>query len=363
MTSHDHGGNVFAVARHLGVRPEELLDFSASINPLGMPAVVREAIINGVGRLVHYPDAYAQPLREALAGYHSLEPSQISPSNGSTELIYLLPRLLPGKRALVVAPAFSEYANALTAAGWDLEYHSLAADDGFSLDLASLDGCLSKGFDLLFFCNPGNPTGRLYTRDEIGAVADICGRCGTFMALDEAFIDFCEEEASMVADLVAAKKGMVLRSMTKFYAIPGLRLGYAAASAELSARIAELRGPWSVNVLAQEAGLAALSDSEFRRRSIDLVSAERARLSGRLAAIPGLRVFQGGANYLLAKLKRGESAACLREELLTQRILIRDCSSFHGLDGSFIRVAVRSPDENDRLADSIAEALVKNSCR
>ncbi len=358
MTSNDHGGNVFAVARHLGVRPEELIDFSASINPLGMPETVLTAIINGIGRLVHYPDAYAQPLREALAVYHSLEPSQISVSNGTTELIYLLPHLLSGKRALVVAPAFSEYANALTAAGWHPEYHCLAADDAFRLDLASLDKRLSQGFDLIFFCNPGNPTGRLYSRDEIGAVADICDCYGTLMVLDEAFIDFCGEEASMIEDFVTAGKGIVLRSMTKFYAIPGLRLGYAAASTELSARLAQLRGPWSVNVLAQEAGMAALSDAEFRRRSIDLVSVERERLWGRLAAIPGLRVFQGAANYLLMKLMCGKSAACLREELLSQRILIRDCSSFHGLDGSFIRTAVRSTFEDDRLAASLGEALV-----
>ncbi len=359
MTSHEHGGNVFAVARHLGVSPEELLDFSASINPLGMPVAVREAIISGVDRLVHYPDAYAQPLREALAEHHSLEPSQITVSNGTTELIYLLPRLLPGERALIIAPAFSEYANALTAAGWDVKYHSLSAEDGFTLDLASLEKRLSEGFDLLFFCNPGNPTGRLYSRDEIGAVANICIRCGTLMVLDEAFIDFCEEEASMVANFVSASKGIVLRSMTKFYAIPGLRLGYAAASEGLSARLATLRGPWSVNVLAQDAGMAALSDTDFRRRSIIQVSVERENLRERLSAIPGLKVFKGGANYLLLKLLRGKSAACVREELLFHRILIRDCSSFHGLDGRFIRVAVRSAGENIRLTASIAEILGK----
>lgn len=358
MKVFDHGGRVFAVARQLGVSPEDILDFSASINPLGIPATVRDAVQNALVQAVHYPDSEATALRQALALHHGLAPEQFCVGNGSTELIYLLPRLPEGgrKRALLIAPTFSEYGYALQQAGWEVAQLVLSDDDGFVLPLAALAERLRSGCDLLFFCNPGNPTGRLYLRDEVAAVADLCRKEGTFLVVDEAFMDFCEDESAK--HLVAAGgAGVVLRSMTKFWALPGLRLGYAMASAAVTARLAAIRPPWSVNHLAQAAGLAALADHDYQRRTLAGTGSARTSMAERLAALPDVRVVPAAANYLLVKLPGYLTAPVLQERLLGQRMLIRDCSSFQGLGERFVRLAVRGVMENDLLLSVMEQEI------
>lgn len=352
----DHGGTVFAVARSLGVSPDAMLDFSASINPLGPPAGVREAVTAAFDRLVHYPDSTAAELREALARRHNLFPENICVANGSTELIYLVPRLAGGARGLVVAPPFSEYAKSLARAGLEVDYLDLFPADGFALSLDLLDRRLADGYDLLFLANPGNPTGALIPRHEIAEVICMCRRRGTFLVLDEAFMDFREEESA--TPLAAQGDGaVVLRSMTKFYAIPGLRLGYAVGSEAVIARLSSLREPWSVNTLAQAAGLACLADSDYPARTLALVERERARLSAGIGALPGLAVYPSAANYFLVRIDAGPTARELAARLLAERVLIRDCSSFRGLSERFFRVAVRGAGENMRLLELLGQVF------
>lgn len=360
MTStFDHGGTVFAVARDLGVRPEDLLDFSASINPLGPAPGVREAVTAAFDRLVHYPDSQAVELREALARHHGLPPECICVANGSTELIYLLPRLAGGRRGLVVSPPFSEYARSLTLAGWEVGYLDLSPEDGFVLSEALLDQRLAEGWDLLFLANPGNPTGSLIPRNEMVRIHRLCRAHGVFLAVDEAFMDFREEE-SVTGQLARLGGGVVLRSLTKFHAIPGLRLGFAVAAQEDAIRLTEQRAPWSVNTLAQAAGIATLADGEYAARTRRLVEEERAVLAAGLAAIPGVRVYPSAANYLLAELTVGPSVPELAGALLRQRILIRDCSSFRGLGDRFFRVAVRSRADNECLLAALASVFSRD---
>jgi len=355
-TNFTHGGNVFAIARSLGVAPEEMLDFSASINPLGPPPGVREAVTAAFDRLGHYPDSGCTELAVALARRHGCADDNVCVGNGSTELIYLLPRVVAGKRALLVAPTFAEYALALSQAGWEFDRFLLSGGDGFSLDLALLREALKREYGLLYLCNPGNPTGRLYGREEVAQLLEVCRRAGTLLVVDEAFMDFCPDE-SVTGPVIESGAGVVLRSLTKFYAFPGLRLGYALAAAPLAGRLAELRMPWSVNTPAQAAGLAALADEVFAVRSRSFVAAERAFLLKGLEKLPGVRVWPGAANYLLARLEAGMTAAALQERLLSGRILIRDCANFEGLDGHFFRVAVRTREENERLLKALAAIL------
>lgn len=352
MTAFDHGGTVFAVARQLGVPPEELFDFSASINPLGPVPGVREALASAFGRSVHYPDSAATALTAALADYHDLTPANVCVGNGSTELIYLLPLLVAGRRGLIVAPPFSEYGKSLRRAGWEVDYLDLTAADGFRLAPAQLAGRLAAGYDLLLLGNPGNPSGTLLSRTEMAAIAELCRRHGTFLAIDEAFMDFCEEESAK-GMLVERGGGVVLRSLTKFFAIPGLRLGYALGAPALIARLAALREPWSVNTLAQVAGLASLADPDYRRRTLALIDGERRWLTTALAALPGLCPYPAAANYLLVEIVAGPAAGVVARELLGERLLIRDCSSFRGLGERFFRVAVRSREENERLVAAL----------
>ena len=355
-TNFDHGGNVFAIARSLGVRPEDILDFSASINPLGPAPGVRDALSALFDRIVHYPDSDCAELREALARVHGVEPANICVANGSTELIYLLPRLAPGKRALVITPCFSEYAKALMRDGWSVDRFQLASADGFTLPLERLEKSIRKGYDLLILGNPGNPTGRLYRLSEVEALFGLCRGAGCFLVIDEAFIDFCEEESAK-HHAAAIEGSIVLRSLTKFYALPGLRLGYAVASAMTIARLAAIREPWSVNTPAQEAGLASLADTGYSVATRKFVAAERTHLSARLAAIPGLQPFPSAANFLLVEAVRGPSAGELAGRLHEELILIRVCTDFPGLNDRFFRVAVRSRNENERLVATLATTV------
>lgn len=355
-TDFEHGGNVFAVARSLGIAPEELCDFSASINPLGMAPGVREAVMGSFNRLLHYPDSEAAVLRSALAALHGVTDQNICVANGSTELIYLAPRLVEGKRGLVIAPPFGEYAKALELAGWSVDYHELRPADGFDLDLERLREQMGDGYDLLFLGNPGNPTGRLVSRAEVQALIDACLSAGTFLVLDEAFMDFCEEGSAK--ELVCRNdRAVIFRSLTKFYALPGLRLGCAIGSPRVINRLQALRGPWSVNGVAQVAGLASLADGEYRERTLAAVTKERESLLDGLGRIAGLKPYPSAANYLLVEIAQGPDAGELCRKLLSERILLRNCASFAGLDNRFFRVAVRSREENVRLLATLAAAL------
>jgi threonine-phosphate decarboxylase len=355
-TPFEHGGNVFAVARDLGIPPSEILDFSANINPLGPAPGVRDALQDAFGSLVHYPDSGCTGLREAVAVSHGVKPSNICMANGSTEMIYLLPRLAAGKRALIIAPSFSEYARALLRDDCHVEYLALGSTDGFALPPALLQERLHAGFDLCIIGNPGNPSGRLYPLAEVGEFLRICRAAGSLLVLDEAFMDFCEEESAK--HMAAETEGIiVLRSMTKFYAMPGLRLGYAVASEAIIERLASLREPWSVNTPAQAAGLVSLADGEYAAATRRMVAAERQHLMAGLSSIPGLRPFPSAANFVLVQIDLGPAAGELAGRLMGERILIRNCANFTGLDDRFFRVAVRGRGENERLLNALAAAM------
>ncbi len=350
----EHGGDIYGIARELGLAPGELLDFSASINPLGFPPGLPSALSQALAEVVHYPDRRCTALREELAAYHGLSPAQILVGNGSTELIYLIPRALRPRRGLIVAPAFGEYDKALRAAGAEVRWHVTAEADGFTLR-----GPLDPGAaELVFLANPASPSGALVPPEEMAAVVRRLTARGAVAVLDEAFIDFVEE-ASLKHALSRVPGLMVLRSFTKFFGIPGLRLGYLLGAAELVARVGAVQEPWSVSTLAQAAGRACLAEADFMARSRRMVAEARERFQGQLAGLPGLRVFPSAANYLLLKLAQpGLDAATVRRRLLARGLIIRDASNFRGLNERFVRVAVRRPEENDRLVAALAEILL-----
>ncbi|MDD2542547.1 MAG: aminotransferase class I/II-fold pyridoxal phosphate-dependent enzyme, partial [Desulfuromonadaceae bacterium] len=194
--SYDHGGNIFTVARTLGVVPDQILDFSASINPLGMSSLVRKALICSLDSLVHYPDTSHKELKQTLARFHGLSPAHFTIANGSTELIYNLPAMLSGKKALIISPSFSEYVRALNQHHWETQHFILTPESNFSIDTEKLERALADGVDALFICNPGNPNGTLYPQRVIENIYRLCLAAGTFLVLDEAFMDFCEEASS-----------------------------------------------------------------------------------------------------------------------------------------------------------------------
>jgi len=352
----DHGGNIFTMARHLGISAAGIADFSASINPLGLSPAVKAAIIDSLESLVHYPDAGHHELKQALAAFHGLSPATMVVANGSTELIYRLPGLLKGRRALIVSPAFSEYGHALAQHHWEAQPFILTAKDDFALDLEALERVLSEGYDALYLCNPGNPSGQLYPLAVVEQVYRLCRVNGTFLVLDEAFMDFCEE-ASAKQLITAGDNAVVLRSMTKFFAIPGLRLGYAIANEAVATRLDAAGGPWNVNTLAQVAGMAAIRDTEYIRQTREFIRQERAYLVEQLSRFPMLTAYPSDANFLLVQITNGMSAGELKERLLPDRMLIRDCGNFVGLSPHFFRIAVRTREENERLLGCLERIL------
>jgi len=348
-----HGGDVYHLARTLGLELSELLDFSANINPLGFPPGIPGAIQEALPEIVHYPDRRCLELRQDLAAYHDLDSGQILVGNGSTELIYLAARALKPQKALIVAPAFSEYEHALNAAGVPVEYQITTEAQNFTLE-GPLD---PQGADLVFLAQPASPSGVLLRPELLAEVAARLDVAGVMLLLDEAFVDFVEE-ASFKTHLAQFPRVLILRSFTKFFAIPGMRLGYLLAAPESISRLAPLQEPWSVNTLAQAMGRTCLEDREYMARSRALIREEKEFLFQGLASLPGLKTFPSEVNYLLVKLARpGFTAAALRQALLPHRVVIRDASNFRGLDERFIRVAVRSRGENQRLLEALREVL------
>lgn len=353
----DHGGTVIATARKIGVDPESILDFSASINPLGISETVYSAIVDSISNIIHYPDNSHFTLSNILSQHHSIATGCFTVGNGSTELIYSIPAMLANGRnkALLIAPAFSEYSKALLLNNWQVEYFILNPANLFAIDVARLAESLSFGYDVLFLCNPGNPTGRLYSQDVVRQIMDVCINSGTFLVIDEAFMDFCEEY-SMKQTVTACDNAILLRSMTKFYGIPGLRLGYAISSEKNAGRLAQVIKPWSVNTLAMAAGVAALQDESYSRRTLEYNIRERCYLCDGLTKIQQLKVYESSANYLLVEIVYGNiTLKELCSSLLSDLIMVRDCSTFVGLSDRFFRVAVRSNEDNRRLLVALAK--------
>jgi len=353
MNLFDHGGGAQQLAAELGRPTAAILDFSASINPLGIPAGVRSAVLAALDESVHYPESRAESLLAALASHHRLEPRYFLAGNGSTPLFYHAARTLRPRRALVVRPAFSEYERSLLQAGTRVDPLELDPEQGFALDPAELLHRVTPETDLVLLGSPGNPGGVGIPPETVLSLAHAL-REQALLAVDEAFVDFCPE-ASVLPRVADHANLLVFRSLTKFYAIPGLRAGYLAGSPPCVANLAAAAEPWSLSTLAIAAARACLDEEEYRRRTLQLIPALRHELAVGLERL-GLTVFPSVANYLLARLPAGESAV-VAERLRGEGILIRPCGNFPPLDGRYLRVAVRTAAENAILLAELERVL------
>lgn len=354
----EHGGNIGEISRHFGIDPEKIIDFSASINPLGYPHGVKEAILETFDAVLHYPDIDSFELVNSLSRYHGVDRNCILTGNGSTEFMYLLPMVVKPKRALIVTPAFGEYEKGLKIAGTAVEYFPTFRDAGFSINTDLLRRRLSEGFDILYLCNPANPTGRLVPKEMVRTVLARAEDTRTMCVVDEAFIDFVEEES--VKNEIHDFPGLiVLRSMTKFFGLPGLRAGYVIGPASHVEAMKKQQTPWTVNALVQKAAAAALKDKGYIARTRAYVAAERECLRSALNKIPGLTAFESAANFLLVFLDGtiGFGSTELRRRLIPEGVLVRDCNSFHGLGDRYIRVAVRKNNENKALVEALKRIM------
>ena len=363
--NHVHGGNVYAWARERGRTLTGVLDYSANINPLGLSERVREAITQSVEQVIHYPDVEAALLKTAISSYYQVDTAHITAGNGAVELLYVLAHSLRPKRVLIPVPAFCEYERAARAAGAHIEYAYLSPENNFHLDVNWLCERL-HGVDMVFIGNPSNPTGTLLTVSQLERLLFAAKQTKVIVVVDESFMDFiiADEDHTCRPLLKKYDNLVILHSLTKFYAMPGLRLGFALTNPDLTARLHLAKDPWNVNCLAQTAGVAALNDVDYRQQSRGLLSVEKDLFYRQLAELPGLNVYPPSVNFILiGTTGTGVTAAVLREALLEHKLLIRDCSNYPGLSPYFIRVAVKQPEQNRRLIRSLQTILAAETKR
>lgn len=354
MTESGHGGNLKQLAQEAGRPPGDILDFSANINPLGLPDWLRPLISRQISNLVHYPDPDAAALCHAAAQRYHTTPDEVLTGNGSAELLNLLAQTAVSRRAIIPIPSYSDYTRAARIAGMEIIEYPLLEADGFKLDPARLSPLLNTPATV-FIGQPNNPTGQLCPAPALRALA--IAHPDSLFIVDEAFGDFVEAFDSLIVNRPA--NVVVLLSLTKIFAIPGLRLGCAIADAGIARKVREHQPLWSVNTLAQAVGVAALQDADYVTRSRTLVSRERAWLTTELRQLPGLVIYPGSANFLLARLTDpAHDAPSLAKRLLTEQgIAIRSCANFHGLTSHFFRLAVRTHAENEMLIEALHNIL------
>ena len=319
-----HGGNIFEVARRLHLDWRSLTDFSANINPLGPAPGVHAAIVGALNRIVHYPEKEPVELKVILAKKWSVDPSQILLGNGATDLIYFLARVFRGTVACLHVPVFSEFHRAFADAGL------VEGDD--------VNAWPTSG--LLVITRPENPTGRMH---DVADLTEWLMGTSNPVLIDESFIEF-SGQPSLIRLIEQRPNLIILRSLTKFYALPGLRIGALVASRDFVRQWQEVREPWQVNVLASAAAIAALNDDEHALNSMIFVDGERDWLFHRLRTLQDVTAHRSHANFIYLQLRY--PAAFLSDYLLERNILIRNCAGWPGVHGESVRVAVRTREEN-----------------
>jgi threonine-phosphate decarboxylase len=355
-----HGGDRDAAAARYGVDADSLVDLSANVNPLGPPPALLTALRDGAAdaaALQRYPEPTYRALRRSIARTLAVDPESIVVGNGAAALLEAALALGQPRSCVVPVPAFSEYARALTAVGIEAVAVPLAADSDFALDPARfVDAVRRSGAKVAIVTNPHNPSGALTSRArmlELAAALELLG-CRTIV--DEAFIDYAPQES--VTDVAARSENVIcVRSLTKFFAVPALRVGYAVAAPDTARDLRARLPSWPVTTLAADAVAAALGDRDFAERSLRTNAVERARLLDGLTKV-GLRVIPPAANFVLVELPARLSSAVVTERLAREfGILVRDCGSYDGLSGEWLRVAVRTRAESERFVAALGALL------
>ena len=342
QTENRHGGDIYG-----GIA----LDFSASVSPLGTPRSVTDAIERALPELYRYPDPYCRTLVQTISEYEGVPKNFVLCGNGASELIYAYCGAVRPKRAMELAPTFSEYSLALRRTGCEVVRFALKQEENFDLRENFLPILAREKIDALFLCNPNNPTGRLVADDLLEEILRICREKNIALFVDECFLSLSDGGVDLTPSLSDFPQLFILKAFTKSFGMAGLRLGYGlSADGALLRKMSAAVPPWNVSALAQAAGVAALGDAEFLERNRAVIRAERPRLEERLREL-GFWVCPSQANYILF---RGEAG--LADRLRERGAAIRDCANFEGLGPGWYRAAVRLREENDALLDAMRRA-------
>ncbi len=340
-----HGGDIYSAQSTVEGR---IYDFSANINPLGIPESVKKAAAFSLEQCVHYPDPLCRELTASIAEREGVPSSYICCGNGAADLIYRIIYALRPSKGMVLAPTFAEYELALRAAKADVVYCALSEDSDFCLDTSILSQIKQEKPNILFLCNPNNPTGQTIERSLIFSILKCCKECGTLVVIDECFGDFLDdfEEYTLVPYLKEWDHLLILKAFTKMYAIPGLRIGYSLCSnEEINEKVLDAGQAWSVSIPAQSAGTAAAKDREWTVKTRSYLQKQRKTLSDGLRKAR-FKVWEPKANYIFFKIPNDVSID-LKEEFKKQGILIRSCANYPTLDERYFRIAVKTEQENE----------------
>jgi threonine-phosphate decarboxylase len=355
-TARTHGGNIYEAARRYGFAEKRIIDFSSNVNPLGPSSAAKRAAKKALSSIDRYPDPDMRELRRTIARYFGVKSEHVVCGNGSNGLIHLIPRVFRPRKALIPFPTFTEYSAAVEDAGGEVVPFPLREREGFRVDPIEMSFAL-KGVDMAFLCNPNNPTGQIIPKAEMLDIVRSALQQGVRLVVDEAFMDFIDAD-SIIKEAVESSHLICLRAFTKFFGMPGLRIGYAVSDERTIAALRAGQEPWTVSIPAEHAAIAVLGDWAYINKTRRLIEKERDRLLSSFRILPGVETFPCSANFIFIKLTSMDGPTFI-DKLGERGMLVRGCSSFPGLDGRHIRIAVRTGRENKRLIKAFRELLVR----
>ena len=358
---HFHGSDLEKIEQIYGIKKEDIVSFSANVNPLGLPPSLAADLPLHMNVICQYPDREYTQLRSVIASYCDTSPEYIMVGNGSTELISLFIKMIAPKKAMIIGPTYSEYERELSLGGGSSLYFPLREEDDFALNSDELIGSLNESIDMLILCNPNNPTSSAVSRHEMRKILDACKTFDIFVLIDETYVEFaadydrinCVPLASSYSNLC------LLRGVSKFFAAPGLRLGYAiCGNRDLMGDALSLKDPWTVGSLSEAAGRIMFSDDAYIKMTKDLISSERNRVCEKLRSIDGLKVYEPVANFVLCRItKENVDADILFDKCIRNNMMIRNCSSFPFLNNTYFRICFMNPEDNNRLLNVIGDTI------
>lgn len=361
---HFHGSDLERIEEIYGIKKDEIVSFSANVNPLGISPLLKKTIGEKIDCISSYPDRDYKELKSTIASYCNTSPEKIIPGNGSTELISMICDIKRPKKTLILGPTYSEYERELSLTGGKSYYFQLREKDDFILDTEHLDTQLREDMDMLIICNPNNPTSTTIDRNTLRSVLDICKERDIFVMVDETYIEFVDDrtrnEGIPLTDYY--NNLFIIRGVSKFFSAPGLRLGYAVTgNRDLIREVTKRMNPWSINTLAEEAGKVMFKDTDYIDRTVSLIRKEREFVTEELKKIPGIKkVFTPTANFVLFKTDPDiVNADILFEACIKEKMMIRNCCTFPFLDNSYARICFMEHEDNLRLLDTIRRTCEK----
>lgn len=350
---HFHGSDLEKIEAVYGIKKEDIISFSANVNPLGVSFRLRETLTNHIDAITSYPDREYTSLRKCIAEYTGADFENIVVGNGSTELISLFIQIAHPSKALIVGPTYSEYEREVTMDGGRCHYFNLTEDSSFRLDVPALTEELSHNVDLLILCNPNNPTSSVIPRNQMRDILDYCKKKSITVLVDETYVEFAPDVQAVTAIPLTEYYNniIILRGISKFFAAPGLRLGYAiCGNKDLLKEINQKKNPWTINSLAAIAGEIMFSDEEYIRKTRQLIASERERICQAIRSMGAYQVYESNCNFVLVKIKKeGLTADQIFDTAIRQGLMIRDCSTFPFLNDKYFRLCFMMPEDNDRL--------------